>query len=96
MKETKPEDLRKDSGTVTHSDGRFLLSMEPENHSDGAVEPPLRQTAAAASTAQCRLNLLDHVESLHHQIGAMMDLIERELDGNAEPGTRQNQAPFLL
>ncbi|MEQ2185013.1 hypothetical protein GOODEAATRI_013821 [Goodea atripinnis] len=33
---------------------------------------------------KCRLNLLEHVEVLHHQISARMDLIERELDGNTQ------------
>lgn len=101
-KETKPEDLRKDSGTVTHSDGCLLLGVEEGNRSDGAAERPLRQTAAAAT--QCRLNLLEHVESLHHQISAMMDLIERELDvleswldhsGELEPPDPLSRLPQL-
>lgn len=40
------------------------------------------QEPRAASVAECQLNLLEHVEALHHQISSRMDLIERELDGN--------------
>lgn len=42
-----------------------------------------------ASVAECQLNLLEHVEALHHQISSRMDLIERELDGKAA----ESQAP---
>lgn len=42
----------------------------------------LTEEAWPASVSECQLNLLEHVESLHHQISTRMDLIERELDGN--------------
>lgn len=68
-----------DANAVSHSDARFFLSIKPESHSEDAGHA---HRQAAVSVAQCRLNLLDHVETLHHQITARMDLIERELDGN--------------
>lgn len=46
----------------------------------GAQTPTLEPRMA--SVAECQLNLLEHVEALHHQISSRMDLIERELDGN--------------
>ncbi|KAK5600548.1 hypothetical protein CRENBAI_014778 [Crenichthys baileyi] len=91
----------KDTNTVTHSDSHLILNIKPENHTDDE-EPPHRQTSV--SVAQCRLNLLEHVEVLHHQISARMDLIERELDvleswldhsGELEPPDPLSRLPQL-
>lgn len=46
-----------------------------------------REELRTASVAQCQLNLLEHVESLHHQISSRMDLVERELDGSTHTDT---------
>lgn len=62
--------------------------IKRENHANSddckhaCAQSPLAPEPRTASTAECQLNLLEHVESLHHQISARMDLIERELDGN--------------
>ncbi|XP_027866788.1 PHD finger protein 20-like isoform X1 [Xiphophorus couchianus] len=104
----EPEDLRKqqslsimDANAVSHSDARFFLSIKPESHSEDAGHA---HRQAAVSVAQCRLNLLDHVETLHHQITARMDLIERELDvleswldhsGELEPPDPLSRLPQL-
>ncbi|MEQ2250909.1 hypothetical protein ILYODFUR_005791 [Ilyodon furcidens] len=91
----------KDTNTVTHSDSHLILSIKPENHTDDE-EPTHRQTSV--SVAQCRLNLLEHVEVLHHQISARMDLIEQELDvleswldhsGELEPPDPLSRLPQL-
>lgn len=64
---------------LTHSAGR----AETQTHSceDTAAPAPTLEPRMA-SVAECQLNLLEHVEALHHQISSRMDLIERELDGN--------------
>ncbi|XP_006806368.1 PHD finger protein 20-like [Neolamprologus brichardi] len=58
----------------------------------------------AASVAECQLNLLEHIESLHQQISARMDVIERELDvleswldhsGELEPPDPLSRLPQL-
>lgn len=46
-----------------------------------------REEPRTASVAQCQLNLLEHVEALHHQISSRMDLVERELDGSTHTDT---------
>lgn len=74
-----------DADAVSHSDARFFLSIKPESRSEDAGHA---HRQAAVSVAQCRLNLLEHVEALHHQITARMDLIERELDGNTRTHDR--------
>ncbi|KAM4738178.1 PHD finger protein 20-like [Anableps anableps] len=88
-----------DTNTLTHSDSHFLLCIKPENRAAGG-DHTHRQT----SVAQCRLNLLEHIESLHHQISARMDLIERELDvleswldhsGELEPPDPLSRLPQL-
>lgn len=68
---------------VTHSDA--AIKREHHTHADWREHARAQthtQEPRAASVAECQLNLLEHVESLHHQISARMDLIERELDGN--------------
>ncbi|XP_007574494.1 PHD finger protein 20-like isoform X2 [Poecilia formosa] len=106
--EEKHEDLRKqpslsimDANAVSHSDARFFLSIKPESHSEDAGHT---HRQAAVSVAQCQLNLLEHVEALHHQITARMDLIERELDvleswldhsGELEPPDPLSRLPQL-
>ncbi|XP_035998868.1 PHD finger protein 20 isoform X1 [Fundulus heteroclitus] len=102
-KEAKPEDLRTPASlsTMTPSDSHIILSIKPENDAD---EEEVDLRPASASVAQCRLNLLEHVESLHHQISARMDLIERELDvleswldhsGELEPPDPLSRLPQL-
>ncbi|KAM3618219.1 uncharacterized protein V6R79_017508 [Siganus canaliculatus] len=58
----------------------------------------------SASAAECQLNLLQHVESLHHEISGRMELIERELDvleswldhsGELEPPDPLSRLPQL-
>lgn len=64
---------------LTHSAGR----AETQTHGceDAVAQAPTLEPRTA-SVAECQLNLLEHVEALHHQISSRMDLIERELDGN--------------
>ncbi|XP_047457853.1 PHD finger protein 20-like isoform X2 [Mugil cephalus] len=81
--------------THTHSD----TSIKQENHTQTLTPEP-----RAASMVECQLNLLEHVESLHHQISARMELIERELDvleswmdhsGELEPPDPLSRLPQL-
>lgn len=51
-------------------------SLTTEDHAETHTPEP-----HPASVAECELNLLEHIESVHGQISAGMDLIERELDG---------------
>ncbi|XP_038154317.1 PHD finger protein 20-like isoform X2 [Cyprinodon tularosa] len=98
----QPEDVRRAASlsavdTVTGTHSHSLLSRAPENQAEGP-------TRSQMSAAQCRLNLLEHVESLHHQISSRMDLIERELDvleswldhsGELEPPDPLSRLPQL-
>uniref|UniRef100_A0A1A8V455 PHD finger protein 20, b n=1 Tax=Nothobranchius furzeri TaxID=105023 RepID=A0A1A8V455_NOTFU len=75
--DTEEKELRRDASEATCdtevlalSDARCDLNTKPEN----------MEEQHTGSLAQCQLNLLEHVESVHHQISARMDLIERELD----------------
>ncbi|XP_010796198.1 PHD finger protein 20-like, partial [Notothenia coriiceps] len=69
--EMGPADATADAHSVTHTDTPPRIKAESHTHT---AEP------RPASEAECQLNLLEHVETLHHQISARMDLIERELD----------------
>lgn len=77
VQELRPGDVGRDA--VAHS------AVKAENQTYGRerarAQTPTREPRTA-SVAECQLNLLEHVEALHHQIGSRMDLIERELDGN--------------
>lgn len=67
------------SEALTHSAGR--AETQTRGCEDAAAQKPTLEPRTA-SAAECQLNLLEHVEALHHQISSRMDLIERELDGN--------------
>ncbi|XP_071314858.1 PHD finger protein 20-like isoform X2 [Trachinotus anak] len=118
QKEIKPEDISRpvtdptasdDRNTVPHTDTHSDTSIKTEKHTQaGCEEHTHTQTFAAeprpAPVAECQLNLLEHVESLHHQISARMDLIERELDvleswldhsGELEPPDPLSRLPQL-
>ncbi|KAI3357890.1 hypothetical protein L3Q82_016272, partial [Scortum barcoo] len=114
QKEITPEDMNKkpaeataDSNMVTQAD---TASVKKENHAhaDCWQTHTLTQTHTPeprpASEAECQLNLLEHVESVHHQISARMDMIERELDvleswldhsGELEPPDPLSRLPQL-
>lgn len=70
LQDTTAADVRREA--LTRSAGR----AETQPTQAPMLEPRM------ASVAECQLNLLEHVEALHHQISSRMDLIERELDGN--------------
>lgn len=77
VQEVLPEDLGRN--TMAHS------AVKAENQMYGCERARAQtptQEPRTASMAECQLNLLGHVEALHHQISSRMDLIERELDGN--------------
>ncbi|KAM9751756.1 LOW QUALITY PROTEIN: PHD finger protein 20-like [Menidia menidia] len=66
--------------------------------------PPPPSAPPLAPAFQCQLNLLEHVETLHQQISARMDAIERELDvleswldtsGELEPPDPLSRLPQL-
>ncbi|XP_026188971.1 PHD finger protein 20-like [Mastacembelus armatus] len=104
----EPDTTKDDSrNTVTHSDthGDKGLKMEEHTHT-GSEEHAQTHTPEPrpASVAECQLNLLEHVESLHQQISTRMDLIERELDvleswldhsGELEPPDPLSRLPQL-
>ncbi|XP_010784576.1 PHD finger protein 20-like protein 1 [Notothenia coriiceps] len=90
-----PADATADAHSVTHTDTPPRIKAESHTHT---AEP------RPASEAECQLNLLEHVETLHHQISARMDLIERELDvleswldhsGELEPPDPLSRLPQL-
>ncbi|GLD48772.1 PHD finger protein 20-like isoform X1 [Lates japonicus] len=118
QKEIKLEDVNKpvtdaktddNRNTVTHTDTHSGTAVKTEKHTHADCgEHTHTQTHTPeprpASVAECQLNLLEHVESLHHQISARMDLIERELDvleswldhsGELEPPDPLSRLPQL-
>lgn len=79
----KPAAATADANVVTHSDTHRDPCVKRENHAHTESREQTRtREPRAASMAECQLNLLEHVESVHRQISARMDLIERDLDGN--------------
>ncbi|XP_033981488.1 PHD finger protein 20-like isoform X2 [Trematomus bernacchii] len=95
--EMRAADATADAHSVTHTDTPPRIKTESHTHSHTAEPRP-------ASEAECQLNLLEHVETLHHQISARMDLIERELDvleswldhsGELEPPDPLSRLPQL-
>ncbi|CAG07266.1 unnamed protein product [Tetraodon nigroviridis] len=94
-----PEDLGREA--MAHSAGKA------ENQMYSCERAPAQtptQEPRTASVAECQLNLLEHVEALHHQISSRMDLIERELDvleswldhsGELEPPDPLSRLPQL-
>uniref|UniRef100_G3N5R9 C2H2-type domain-containing protein n=2 Tax=Gasterosteus aculeatus aculeatus TaxID=481459 RepID=G3N5R9_GASAC len=83
-----PNDVPTDANVAAHTDRR--------QHA--------RAQTCPAPEAECQLNLLEHVESLHHQISGRMDVIERELDvleswldhsGELEPPDPLSRLPQL-
>uniref|UniRef100_UPI0037E727CD PHD finger protein 20-like n=1 Tax=Semicossyphus pulcher TaxID=241346 RepID=UPI0037E727CD len=102
----KPADAATDTHILTHID-TTRIKRENHAHTDG-YEHTHAQTHTpeprAASVAECQLNLQEHVESLHQQISARMDMIERELDvleswldhsGELEPPDPLSRLPQL-
>ncbi|XP_013884837.1 PHD finger protein 20 [Austrofundulus limnaeus] len=96
-KDIKPGQDRSDVSVDSHvlTPSHSQLSVKPESQQE--VKP-------AASPAQCRLNLLEHVESVHQQISTRMELMERELDvleswldhtGELEPPDPLSRLPQL-
>ncbi|XP_039878817.1 PHD finger protein 20-like protein 1 isoform X1 [Simochromis diagramma] len=110
-KEIKPEDVNRSAAhTAADGDATALTdvhNIKTENHAGGGEQAHTRTCAAqprAASVAECQLNLLEHIESLHQQISARMDVIERELDvleswldhsGELEPPDPLSRLPQL-
>ncbi|XP_041859315.1 PHD finger protein 20-like isoform X2 [Melanotaenia boesemani] len=108
-KEIKPEGVDKqpcdaieDSNAAKQPDAHGELSVKRENHT--LVYSGEHTPTHMASVAVCQLNLLEHIESLQHQICARMDLIERELDeleswldhsGELEPPDPLSRLPQL-
>ncbi|XP_045911438.1 PHD finger protein 20-like isoform X2 [Micropterus dolomieu] len=104
QKEIKPEDFdKKPADASTDTPG-----IKRENHTQHSCDHAHAQTHTPeprpASVAECQLNLLEHVESVHHQISARMDVIERELDvlesfldhsGELEPPDPLSRLPQL-
>ncbi|XP_070766926.1 PHD finger protein 20-like [Enoplosus armatus] len=98
----KPADATTDTNIVTHTDAP---SIKTENHTHTHTHTQTHTPEPRpASVAECQLNLLEHVESIHHQISARMDLIERELDvleswldhsGELEPPDPLSRLPQL-
>ncbi|KAM3872271.1 PHD finger protein 20-like [Diretmus argenteus] len=71
---------------------------DTRTHRDTPSQPP------PVSVLECQLNLLQHIESLHNQITARMDLVERELgvleswldhSGELEPPEPLSRLPQL-
>ncbi|KAJ4934904.1 hypothetical protein JOQ06_007685 [Pogonophryne albipinna] len=84
--------------------GASWEKSEERDKETQTVVVKLEQEPRPASEAECQLNLLEHVETLHHQISARMDLIERELDvleswldhsGELEPPDPLSRLPQL-
>ncbi|XP_024149002.1 PHD finger protein 20 [Oryzias melastigma] len=100
-KEIKPEDVAQqtfDAMTHSHVHNNFNIKQA------GLPYVEISQPTHSASTSECQLHLLDHVESLHQQISTRMDLIERELDvleswldhsGELEPPDPLSRLPQL-
>ncbi|XP_041655889.1 PHD finger protein 20-like [Cheilinus undulatus] len=105
LKEVKSEDVDQELADVTaetHAVAHIdTARIKRENNADCSVhmlEP------RAVSVAACQLNLQEHVETLHQQISARMDVIERELDvleswldhsGELEPPDPLSRLPQL-
>ncbi|XP_067382038.1 PHD finger protein 20-like isoform X1 [Channa argus] len=104
MTDTSTDDGR---DSVTHADTQRRTSIKSEELTDGEESTQTQTNTSEtrpASVADCQLNLLEHVESLHHQISARMDVIERELDvleswldhsGELEPPDPLSRLPQL-
>ncbi|XP_067449652.1 PHD finger protein 20-like isoform X1 [Thunnus thynnus] len=109
----KPIDTSDDKNTNTHAETYGDISVKREKHTGSdehthahahtQTQTPEPRPASTA-VAECQLNLLEHVESVHHQISARMDLIERELDvleswldhsGELEPPDPLSRLPQL-
>ncbi|XP_039657803.1 PHD finger protein 20-like [Perca fluviatilis] len=105
--DTKPADATGDTNTdthCTHTDSCAHPQTHTQTHHQTHTPPQQPVEPRVASEAECRLNLLDHVESVHHQISSRMDLIERELDvleswldhsGELEPPDPLSRLPQL-
>lgn len=74
-------DVSTDTNVVPNSAVKTENEAQTYRHKRARVQTAM-QEPREASIAECRMNLLEHVEALHHQISSRMDMIERELDGN--------------
>ncbi|XP_034447546.1 E3 ubiquitin/ISG15 ligase TRIM25-like isoform X2 [Hippoglossus hippoglossus] len=113
LKEIKTEDTDTttddDKNTLTHADTLGDINIKTEKHTHSDCEEHTHTWTRIpeprpGTEAECQLNLLEHVESFHHQISARMDLIERELDvleswldhsGELEPPDPLSRLPQL-
>ncbi|XP_053281856.1 PHD finger protein 20 [Pleuronectes platessa] len=113
LKEIKTEDsdttADDDKNTLTHTDTLGDINIKTEKHTHSDCEEHTHTWThipepRPGTEAECQLNLLEHVESFHHQISARMDLIERELDvleswldhsGELEPPDPLSRLPQL-
>ncbi|XP_019961781.1 PHD finger protein 20-like [Paralichthys olivaceus] len=112
-KEIKTEDTDTttddNENTLTHTDTLGSINIKTEKHTHSDCEENTHTWTHTpeprpGTEAECQLNLLEHVESFHHQISARMDLIERELDvleswldhsGELEPPDPLSRLPQL-
>lgn len=97
MKQVKPEELEKmlaDNITDTHT-----ATHNPAANTESHMVAP-----CCSSEVECRLNLLNHVESVQRDISSRMELMERELDvleswldhsGDLEPPDPLSRLPQL-
>ncbi|CAK6981865.1 PHD finger protein 20-like [Scomber scombrus] len=90
--------------THTHTYADISVKREKHTHTDGDEHTHTYTHTHTAEPAECQLNLLEHVESVQHQISTRMDLIERELDvleswldhsGELEPPDPLSRLPQL-
>ncbi|XP_068187773.1 PHD finger protein 20-like isoform X2 [Antennarius striatus] len=107
--EVQPEGLTQADETTCRLMETHTPCIKKENHTHtdgGECTHTLTETQElhSASEVECQLNLLDHIESLHHQISTRMDLIEKELDvleswldhsGELEPPDPLSRLPQL-
>ncbi|XP_060931201.1 PHD finger protein 20-like [Limanda limanda] len=107
LKEIKTEDADTttddNKNTLSDTDTLGDIHIKTEKHTHSECEEHTH-TWTHIPEAECQLNLLEHVESFHHQISARMDLIERELDvleswldhsGELEPPDPLSRLPQL-
>uniref|UniRef100_UPI003AAE4396 PHD finger protein 20-like n=1 Tax=Centroberyx gerrardi TaxID=166262 RepID=UPI003AAE4396 len=65
-----------DQGAEPEDVNKKQTDADTHTHTDTHTHP----APPPGSVVECQLNLLQHIESLHNQISARMDLIESELD----------------
>ncbi|XP_051913751.1 PHD finger protein 20-like isoform X2 [Hippocampus zosterae] len=97
LQEDEREDLAFDAGEWQGGAKSTKRTCANGDEGHARAHPP-------ASVTQCQLNLLEHVERLHRQISARMDIIEKDLDvleswldhsGELEPPEPLSRLPQL-